>query len=310
MALLIESAYKGSKSPYTSDFTVIRNIANSKFPIYLAKTPTSSKLCAVKVFPLDEGQVSPHYVRETSISKLSHPNVISIIHQRGLMKTGGLGGSTRVSYVMMEFAPYGDFCELISSSNLPIDDKLARTYFQQLLDGLEHLHSNGIHHLDLKPENLLLGENFQLKIADFDLCHKEGDEKIVAQGTRYHRAPELAFENCKDPISADIFSAGIFLFNLKFGGQIPQMEDQYCGDINLFDVMQTKPDLFWEWHAKELGKEASDYFDQDFKDLFLWMTKLSPAERPSIKQIKESKWYNGPTYSQSELKELFFNYIN
>ena len=310
MSLLIEGSSKAFTSSYNTDFTIIRSMPHSKFPLYLAKTPLTSKLCVVKVFPFEEGHVSSHYIRETSIADLSHTNIIGILRQRGLMKTCTFGGATCVSYIIMEYAPYGDFYDFITASKLPIDDRLARTYFRQLIDGLEYLHSKGIYHLDLKPENLLLGENFQLKIADFDLCHSSNDDKILTHGTRFYRAPELANQNCSNPSSADIFSAGIFLFNLKTGGFLPQFEDTFSGEINLFDAMQMQPELFWEWHAKTQEMDTSECFDKNFRDLFLWTTKLNPEERPTIQQIKETEWYNGPIYEQEELKELFSKYIS
>lgn len=48
-------------------------------------------------------------------------------------------------------------------------EKIVRTYFHQLVDALEYLHKSGIAHLDLKPENIALGDKFMLKIMDFEL---------------------------------------------------------------------------------------------------------------------------------------------
>jgi serine/threonine protein kinase len=78
----------------------------------------------------------------------------------------------------MEHCPYGDFFDLIKNHNLTFDDKMARTYFRQLISGIEYLHYYGIAHLDLKPENILLSEDFKLKIIDFDLSYKDGDKMI------------------------------------------------------------------------------------------------------------------------------------
>ena len=75
--------------------------------------------------------------------------------------------------------------------------KLARTYFRQLIDGLEYLHSQGVRHLDLKLENLLIGDDYQLKIIDFDLSYMSGDTQILTRGSKFYRAPELRASQCR-----------------------------------------------------------------------------------------------------------------
>src|SRR5690606_5457236 len=120
------------------------------------------------------------------------------------------------SYILMERA-LCDFFEVINSKVLTQDEKLVRTYFHQFVEGLEYLHSQGIAHLDLKPDNLLFGEDHKLKIADFDLSYICGDDSIRGKGTINFRAPEIKDYECKKPFAADIYSAGIILFALMFG---------------------------------------------------------------------------------------------
>src|SRR5690606_17963001 len=110
---------------------------------------------------------------------------------------------------------YGDFDQLMLLLNFYEDKTLVSTYFHQLVNGIEYLHNQGIAHLDLKLSNLLLGERFVLKIANFEQAHRKNDEKTLGKGTINYRAPELANGNCKCPASADICSMGIILFVLK-----------------------------------------------------------------------------------------------
>lgn len=48
--------------------------------------------------------------------------------------------------------------------------KQAQRYFQQILDGVEYLHSRGVAHRDLKPENILLDDRDNIKISDFGMA--------------------------------------------------------------------------------------------------------------------------------------------
>ena len=71
-------------------------------------------------------------------------------------------------------------------------------------------------------------------------------------------------------------------------------------DTNLMQNDNTK---FWEFHCK-MQKRDPSFFGQSFRQLFNWMTREDPSKRPSVEQIKESEWYNGPTYDQEEVKEI------
>jgi len=199
-----------------------------------------------------------------------------------------------------------DFTDFITRFKIARDEQLFRTYFHQLIEGLEHLHSNGVCHMDLKTENLLLSEDFLLKISDFDLAYKKGDGAVRGQGSTNFRAPEVKALNCTNPEKADIYSAGIILFTLRTG-YLPYFEDENLHGYDLFDLMLNNTDSFWIAH-RIIGRSVGK-FSEDFKKLFISMTKKEPEQRASLKEIKESEWYRGPTYSQEELGTVVSQYI-
>jgi serine/threonine protein kinase len=103
------------------------------------------------------------------------------------------------------------------------DEKLVRTYFHQLVEAVEHMHEKGMGHQDIKLDNLLLDNDFQLKVADFDLCWKEGDEE-QSKGTINYRAPEVLLYENYEPQPADVFAMGIVLFAMHNGKIFPFLE--------------------------------------------------------------------------------------
>jgi len=279
------------------ELAIVKKLRVAKFPVYLVSI--SKRNYALKMFPHSKNGICRNYQHEARFAKLKHPNIINFLDHVDAKEIMVKGQREKISYILMEYAPYGDFFDFVVGH--PMDQILARTYFHQLIEGLEYMHNMGCAHLDLKLDNLLLGNDFQLKITDFDLSYFPGDEKTVSRGTIFVRAPELKNQTCKNYQAADIFSAGILLFVFLTGGGLPQKEDQLVDGENLYQLLQHDNEKFWRMH-EHLSKQAKHEFVPEFKELFTMMTKENPEERFTIQQVKESAWYNGPTYSKEELK--------
>mmetsp|Transcript_25302 Transcript_25302/g.22322 ORF Transcript_25302/g.22322 Transcript_25302/m.22322 type:complete len:80 (+) Transcript_25302:447-686(+) len=69
-------------------------------------------------------------------------------------------GKFLFNYILLEHAMYGNLSKINSYQAAHNDEKLVRTYFQQLINGLEYLHTNGVSHLDIKTVNLLIGKDY------------------------------------------------------------------------------------------------------------------------------------------------------
>jgi len=297
-----EPETKAPESQNIQDINIMKVIGQAKFPVYLASIPYCNQNFAFKLFTHEKGRVSPSFRNEARFTSLRHPNVIKAIHSQESSSITVDGSERKFSFILMEYAPYGDFYDHIVKLSDNLDDLLIRTYFHSLVEGVEYLHSQGVCHMDLKPENLLVGENYSLKIADFDMSFKSGDERILTRGTRSYRAPEVIVQKCQDAAAADIYSMGTILFVLKSGGIVPHTEDRVVEGVNLFEMLTNNPEEFFEKHEQIQGKDCC-VFDADFRELFLSMTKINPKDRADIKRIKSSKWYNGPVLSGLELKK-------
>ena len=81
------------------------------------------------------------------------------------------GRTVPVFSMELELAPGGDLFDLLYYATA-FDERVARSFFRQALDGLNWCHTNKVAHRDLKPDNLLLDQFFNLKIADFGLASK------------------------------------------------------------------------------------------------------------------------------------------
>lgn len=93
-------------------------------------------------------------------------------------------------YIVLEYMPGGDLAALCRQRPLSIDRTL--NYLQQVCAGLDHAHSRGVIHRDIKPQNLLLSADLAvLKIADFGVAKLEASDEVITRvGTDVYAAPE------------------------------------------------------------------------------------------------------------------------
>jgi serine/threonine protein kinase len=112
---------------------------------------------------------------------------------------------TEVCYYVMKLAEYGELYSFIEHTER-FDEGMTRYIFDQVLEGVKYLHSNGIVHRDIKPENLLINKKGRVLIADFsfatrmkelenDGIFKKTYEPIVDKkhdvGSEAYNAPEI-----------------------------------------------------------------------------------------------------------------------
>ena len=133
--------------------------------------------------------------------------------------------STRNYYVVMDLADRGSLLQHVVKTNggRGLPPPAVRRYFQQMMQGLRHMHSLDIVHRDIKPENLLLDQWRAVKISDFGFAAKAGVERRLYRqcGTPQYVAPEV-LHSTDGYVGqyADIWSAGVTLY-VMLCGQLP-----------------------------------------------------------------------------------------
>lgn len=115
-----------------------------------------------------------------------------------------------------------DLKKYFDSCNGEIDPDTVKSFMQQLLKGLAFCHSHNVLHRDLKPQNLLINKNGELKLADFGLARAFGipvkcySAEVV---TLWYRPPDVLFGAKIYNTSIDQWSAGCIFAELANGGR-------------------------------------------------------------------------------------------
>ena len=168
--------------------------------------------------------MSLSYSNEIRFSHLNHKNIISFYDSNDKQRVTKNNKPSFSSCLLMEYSPYPDLASILRQISLGSDEKLIRTIFHQIINGIEYLHSKKIAHLDIKTENILIGEDYNMKLIDFDFAMTSKETVPKGVGTTNYRSPELKKNELVKPSASDIYSAGIVLFCLRTGC-LPYIED-------------------------------------------------------------------------------------
>ena len=121
---------------------------------------------------LSASSLAKTHLEIEALQALDHPHVVRLLgHDTIANLQTPIGSIPEGTVLVLDYAAQGELFTMIKETGF-MDEKLARTYFAQLVSGLLYCHSKGVYHRDLKPENILLGADFSLKIADFGLSRK------------------------------------------------------------------------------------------------------------------------------------------
>jgi serine/threonine protein kinase len=273
----------GDGNELINSYQVVRPIGKGAQAIVkLVRSKENDTLFALKIFNrsllkrIGPGQGSNVHQVQGEIAvmkKLRHTNIVQLFEVIDDPHHDKL-------YLVMQYVENGPIAKLTpegTCERLPPDT--VRSYARQLLAGLGYLHRHNVIHNDIKPDNLLVGENGRLYLSDFGVSRLVSDDNshldpasTGAFGTPAFAAPEV-LQGGGGP-ERDLWAVGITLFALLYG-RLP------------FEA----PTVYM--YFKKVQNEDPDFPEaatSDEKEFIGALLQRDPSDRPSIEQLRQYKW--------------------
>lgn len=296
------------KEKLLDDYLIVRKLGEGGYgKVKLAKDRNTGELFAVKI--IDH---SKHNMTEV-VSKLKtlqnenevlktivHPNIVRFFKlvEKGMYRVSNKNPRT-VSYAVMEYCSKGEFYDVLVGTQ-GLSDNAARFYFAQLVRGEAFLETLKIAHRDMKPENLLLTEDLQLKIIDFGFSTHINPNQLndTHLGSDGYMAPEFLKTPLKYNASkVDIWACGVVLFNMMTGLPPFQSKNFTC---QLAIRFKANDNSYWEFFEKRCNRKLS----AEFRQLLRGMMDFNPDTRLSFQQILETPWMKQAVDEALALQEV------
>jgi serine/threonine protein kinase len=209
-------------------------------------------------------------------STIRHPNVIQLLATHETVDT---------IFLVLEYAKRGDLLGLVRKQR--ISESIVTTMAWQVMSALEHCHENGIVHRDVKPENLLLDAEHNVKLTDFGLAAewKEGQPGLSDTcGSITYAAPEI-FLGKPYGKAVDVWSFGVMLYAVTTG------KDPWGSDLVPFRTRMKKISS---------ANYAPPMVSPECADLIRLCLNPDPEARVTWAEIKDHQWFRKhmPSWAQ------------
>ncbi|MCX4509571.1 Stk1 family PASTA domain-containing Ser/Thr kinase [Streptomyces sp. NBC_01619] len=183
--------------------------------VYRAVDTRLDRVLALKVMHPDlatDATFVERFIREAkSVARLSHPNVVGVYDQ---------GAQGAYVYLAMEYVPGCTLRDVLRERGA-LQPRAALDILEPVLAALGAAHRAGFVHRDMKPENVLIGDDGRVKVADFGLVRAVGSVTNTTGsvlGTVSYLAPEQIESGTADT-RADVYACGVVLYEMLTGGK-------------------------------------------------------------------------------------------
>ncbi|XP_031212879.1 rho-associated protein kinase 2 isoform X2 [Mastomys coucha] len=276
------------------DYDVVKVIGRGAFgEVQLVRHKASQKVYAMKLLSKFE-----MIKRSDSAFFWEERDIMAFANSPWVVQLFCAFQDDRYLYMVMEYMPGGDLVNLMSNYDVP--EKWAKFYTAEVVLALDAIHSMGLIHRDVKPDNMLLDKHGHLKLADFGTCMKMDETGMVhcdtAVGTPDYISPEVLKSQGGDGYygrECDWWSVGVFLFEMLVG-DTPFYADSLVGTYS--KIMDHKNSLCFP-EDTEISKHAKNLICAFLTD------REVRLGRNGVEEIKQHPFFKNDQWNWDNIRE-------
>jgi aurora kinase len=244
-------------------FEIGKSLGKGTFgQVYLARERQHKFVCALKVLNKDKLTGHEHQIRREIETQchLRHPHILKMY--------GHFHDSERI-FLILEYAMNGELYGLLKQLTR-FSEPISAQFIAQMACALRHAHGKNVIHRDVKPENILLGLYYEIKLSDFGWSvHAPSDRRVTFCGTLDYLSPEMVNPGrLEDTYNhrIDIWALGVLLYEFLSGK--PPFEDSPVLTYRRIARADYSVPLYFSAGAKDLIQRVSIFF---FFKIFSWI---------------------------------------
>jgi len=271
-------------------YTVTDVLGEGAFGDVMVVRPRGSdrELVLKKIRVVDLNEASDAQLEAKELRGMRHAHIVryvdDFLHQEADTRVGVFGRRRLYVCIIMERCASDLQAELEArvDQGVPFSQQEVIRLFAQMCSALRYCHARQIAHRDVKPQNMLLTEGFDVRVGDFGLCrqlHNGVDTYSDEAGTDCYKSPEMLLGGTIDSRKADVWGLGLVLYEMLTLRPVHEREGllgaQALRNPRIMDVLA--------------ADVPANRFDQRLVSLMRRLVHPDPDRRPSLEDVMRRK---------------------